>query len=123
MNYENGHEALIKRIKVNAGANLSYQLHYQCSEVWTITKGEGEFALDDIISEVKTGDVLHISIGSKHGIWARTDLEFIEVQAGKELVEGDIVRIFMTWDEVVRHCTKANDVVSIGRSVSRNNCL
>ncbi|TGE31910.1 sugar phosphate nucleotidyltransferase [Desulfosporosinus sp. Sb-LF] len=110
--YENGHEVLTKRIGVSAGKSLSYQLHYLRSEVWTITNGEGEFALDDVIYEVKPGDVLHIPVGAKHGIRARTDLEFIEVQAGTDLVEGDIVRIFMGWDEVEMHCRTASEEVS-----------
>lgn len=109
--YENGHEVLTKRIGVVAGKSLSYQLHYQRSEVWTITNGEGEFALNDVIYEVKQGDVLHIPVGARHGVRAKTDLEFIEVQAGTDLVEGDIVRIFMSWDEVERHCKTAGDGV------------
>ena len=115
--YEDGHEVLTKRIGVVAGKCLSYQLHYQRSEVWTITNGEGEFALDDVIYEVKPGDVLHIPVEAKHGIRARTDLEFIEVQAGSDLVEGDIVRIFMSWDEVEKHCKIAREGVSgVGKS-------
>ena len=95
------------RIGVSAGKSLSYQLHYLRSEVWTITKGEGEFALDDVIYDIKPGDVLSIPVGAKHGVRAKTDLEFIEVQAGTDLVEGDIVRIFMGWDEVEKHCKRA----------------
>lgn len=115
--YENGQEVLTKRIGVAAGKNLSYQLHYQRSEVWTITNGLGEFALDDIIYEIKPGDVLHIPIGSKHGVRAGTDLEFIEVQAGTDLVEDDIMRIFMSWDEVERHCTTAGaGVLDVAKS-------
>jgi len=110
--YENGQEVLTKRIGVSAGNNLSYQLHYQRSEVWTITNGEGEFALDDVIYQVKPGDVLNIPVGAKHGVRASTDLEFIEVQAGTDLVEGDIVRIFMGWDEVEMHCETAREGVS-----------
>jgi len=104
--YENGHEVLTKRIGISAGKNLSYQLHYQRSEVWSITNGEGELALDDVIYGVKPGDVFRIPVGVKHGIWASTDLEFIEVQTGSQLMEDDIIRFFMTWKEVTRHCKK-----------------
>lgn len=97
-------EVLTKRIGVKAGKNLSYQWHYLRSEVWTIVRGNGEFVLDGVIYPVKVGDVLNIPVKAKHGIRAVTDLEFIEVQMGKELVEEDIVRIFMTWDEVEEHC-------------------
>lgn len=103
-NYGEGREVLTKRIGVKAGQNLSYQLHYKRSEVWTIVNGEGEFVLDDQIYHVRAGDVLQIPVESKHGIKAIKDLEFIEVQTGSDLVEDDIVRIFMTWEEVDRHC-------------------
>ncbi len=97
-------ETLTKRIKVFKGKSLSYQMHAKRSEVWAIISGEGDFALNGVIHHVKQGDVLHIPTGAKHGIKACTDLEFIEIQTGSELVEGDIVRIFMTWEEVERHC-------------------
>ncbi len=102
--FEEGNEVLTKRIRVKAGKNLSYQKHFARSEVWTIIKGEGEFALDDEIREVKPGDVLIIPVEAKHGIKATTDLEFIEVQTGSQLIEEDIVHIFMTWDEVEGNC-------------------
>ncbi|UOF91470.1 mannose-1-phosphate guanylyltransferase [Fodinisporobacter ferrooxydans] len=102
--FEEGREVLTKRIGVIAGKNLSYQLHHKRSEVWTIISGIGEFVLNDTIYEVKPGDVLQIPVGSKHGIKAIADLEFIEVQTGSELIEEDIIRIYMTWEDVMEHC-------------------
>jgi len=102
--FEEGNEVLTKRIGVKAGKNLSYQKHYARSEVWTIIKGVGEFALNDEIRVVKPGDVLIIPVEAKHGIKATTDLEFVEVQTGSQLIEEDIVRIFTTWEEVEEHC-------------------
>lgn len=102
--FEDGREVLTKRIGVTAGKNLSYQMHNHRSEVWTIIKGEGEFAFNGEIRRVKPGDVLEIPVGVKHGIKAITDLEFIEVQTGTELIEEDIVRIYMTWEEVEANC-------------------
>lgn len=98
------YEVLTKRIGVNAGKNLSYQYHQYRSEVWTIIRGEGIFAQNDRLRVVRQGDVLEIPIGHKHGLKAVTDLEMIEVQTGTQLVEEDIVRVFMTWDEVEEHC-------------------
>ncbi|ARA98324.1 sugar phosphate nucleotidyltransferase [Geobacillus thermodenitrificans] len=102
--FEDGREVLTKRIGIAAGKNLSYQMHRYRSEVWTIIRGEGEFALNGEIRRVKPGDVLEIPVGAKHGIKAITDLEIIEVQTGTELIEEDIVRIYMTWEEVQDHC-------------------
>jgi mannose-1-phosphate guanylyltransferase len=83
--YEEGQEVLTKRIGVKAGKNLSYQLHYKRSEVWTIVKGEGEFVLNDEIRHVRPGDVLHISVESKHGLKAITDLEFLKYKPDRNL--------------------------------------
>lgn len=104
--FKNGNEVLTKKIGVAAGKNLSYQKHFKRSEVWTIIKGEGEFALNDEIRIVQPGDVLIIPVEGNHGIKAISDLEFIEVQTGTQLIEEDIVRIFMTWEEVEEHCEK-----------------
>ena len=103
--FEEGNEVLTKRIGVNAGENLSYQYHHERSEVWTIVKGEGVFAFNGELRMVRPGDVLQITVGDQHGIMAITDLEFIEVQTGTQLIEEDIVRLYMTWDEVESHCT------------------
>ncbi len=97
-------EVLTKRIAVKAGKNLSYQQHRFRSEIWTVIRGEGEFALAGVIRPVRAGDVLEIPAGIRHGILASTDLEFIEVQAGSQLVEEDIVRVCMSWEEVREMC-------------------
>jgi mannose-1-phosphate guanylyltransferase len=96
--------ALTKKLVIEAGKNISYQSHSKRSEVWTILSGVGEFALDGQLYEVKQGDILRIPTGAKHGIKAISTLEIIEVQMGNELVEEDINRFFMNWDEVIKHC-------------------
>nr|WP_088327676.1 sugar phosphate nucleotidyltransferase [Bacillus cereus] len=106
--YDDGNEVLTKRIGIAAGKNLSYQYHNNRSEVWTIVKGEGIFVLDNDIQVVRSGDVLEIHSGQKHAIKAVTDLEFIEVQSGSELVEEDIVRIYMKWEEIEGVCYSKN---------------
>nr|WP_106784370.1 sugar phosphate nucleotidyltransferase [Lysinibacillus timonensis] len=101
---EEGNEVLTKRIGVRAGKNLSYQYHFHRSEVWNIIKGEGIFVQNDKLHVVRPGDVLQIPVGDKHGLKAVTDLEMIEVQTGTQLIEEDIVRLFMSWEEVEEHC-------------------
>lgn len=100
--------ALTKKIVIDAGKNISYQSHSKRSEVWTVLSGVGEFALDGKLYEVKQGDTLRIPKEAKHGIKAISTLEIIEVQMGEELVEEDITRLFMTWDEVIKHCEEKN---------------
>ncbi|MBF0705361.1 cupin domain-containing protein [Alkalihalobacillus hwajinpoensis] len=102
--YSEGNEVLTKRIGVFAGKNISYQRHGRRSEVWTILKGEGLFAINDEIRLVKAGDVLEVPVGSNHGLKALSDMEFIEVQTGIELVEEDIERLYLTWEDIEAHC-------------------
>ncbi len=106
---DENYEVLTKRIGVIAGKNLSYQYHQHRSEVWTIIRGEGVFVQNDKLRVVRPGDVLEIPVGQRHGLKAVTDLEMIEVQTGTQLIEEDIVRIFMTWNEVEEHCYVLNN--------------
>ena len=102
--YAEGNEVLIKRLGINAGKNLSYQMHYKRSEVWTIVKGEGIFVFNDQLSHVRTGDVIHIPLGAKHTLKATTNMEIIEVQTGSELIEEDIYRTSNEWEEIEAIC-------------------
>ncbi|MCI3927153.1 cupin domain-containing protein [Paenibacillus sp. TRM 82003] len=99
-----GGEVLTKRLCIHAGKHVSYQIHFKRSEVWTIIAGTGEFILDDQMYSVKPGDVLQIPVGAKHSIRAKEDIEFIEVQTGSELIEEDIVRLTMDWEEMMSFC-------------------
>lgn len=102
--YPEGNEVLIKRLAVHAGKNFSYQVHYKRSEVWTIVKGEGVFVINDQLSHVRTGDVIHIPLAAKHTLRATTEMEIIEVQTGSELIEEDIFRALNEWDEIEAVC-------------------
>lgn len=109
------YEVLTKRICIQAGKNLSYQVHHKRKEVWTIISGEGEVAFDGVIYPVKPGDVLQLPVGAKHAIKADTDLQFIEVQTGSQLVEEDIVRLCMTWEEICAVCRVAESEIAAAK--------
>lgn len=105
--YEDGQEMVTKRICIHEGKNSSYHYHNLHDEVWTIVRGEGELALDDYITRVKAGDIIHLPAGKKHGIMAFTELEFIEVQTGVGINDEDFTRLFFQWDEVIEHFNKS----------------
>ncbi len=96
-------EVLTKRIGVHAGKNLSYQKHFKRSEVWTIISGTGEFLHNEVVMTVGPGTVLQIACGDRHGIKALTNLQLIEVQTGSELVEEDVVRLCMNWEDALKY--------------------
>ncbi|HDR7646823.1 TPA: cupin domain-containing protein [Bacillus mycoides] len=101
---KDGDEVLTKRIFVEAGANLSYQKHFHRYEVWTVVSGTGLVVVNKTIRKIKVGDVVQIPKNTLHSVKALTDLELIEVQTGLTLIEEDILRIFLTWDEIQDYC-------------------
>jgi mannose-1-phosphate guanylyltransferase len=98
--YPNGNEVLTKRICILQGKNLSYQYHLLRREVWTVVSGQGEMILDGNVRMIGMGDVIVIPTEAKHSIRAITDIEIIEVQTGSQLIEDDIVRLAMNWEEI-----------------------
>jgi mannose-1-phosphate guanylyltransferase len=92
-----GHKALTKQLVIKAGKSISYQVHNQRDEVWTFVDGEGLLVLDGKAQTVTRGDVINIKKGTKHAVKAITDLIFIEVQSGDDLIEEDILRFDWTW--------------------------
>lgn len=84
----------VKKITVNPGGVLSYQLHYNRSELWVIVQGEAIVKLNDVEYTKVYGDTVSISACDKHNIRneQEIDLIFIEVQTGGYFGEDDIVR-------------------------------
>ena len=109
--YNNGNEMMTKRICIHKGKNSSYHYHLYRDEVWTIVNGVGELALDENITRVKAGDIIHLSANKKHGIRAITDLEFIEVQTGIRLSDDDFTRLFFNWDEMLNSFQKSKVIL------------
>ena len=97
--YADGNHSLTKRITLQPGKNISYQIHHHRSEVWTFVEGEGLFVLDGEVRKVKAGETVIIPVEHYHAIKALTELTFIEVQVGNPLVEEDIERTEWDWKE------------------------
>lgn len=97
--YADGYKSLTKSITLRAGKNISYQIHAHRDEVWTFVDGKGLLLLDDQLISVSRGYVANIKRGQKHAVKALTDLTFIEVQSGEELIEEDITRLKLDWPE------------------------
>ncbi|SDX80666.1 sugar phosphate nucleotidyltransferase [Paenibacillus sp. CF384] len=98
-------ETLTKKVELLPGKHTSYHSHQKRQEIWTIISGQGEFILEGVSTAIQTGDVLQIAAGAKHAIKAITPLEYIEIQIGTELVEADIMRLVVTWEEIIRYCS------------------
>lgn len=97
--YADGRHSLTKSLTINAGKNISYQIHRHRSEAWTIVEGEGLFVLDGVEKRVGPGETVVIPVNHYHALKALTTLTFIEVQTGNPLVEEDIERSEWKWSE------------------------
>lgn len=95
--FEDGFCTLTKRLTLNPGCAISYQRHKFRDEIWTFIDGEGEIVIDGERKPVKRGDTITICKGQLHALLATTQLTFIEVQNGSNLIEEDIERFAFEW--------------------------
>ncbi len=100
LQFSDGYAALTKQLVLKAGGSISYQIHHHRDEVWTFVDGRGLLVLDGVVREVGRGDVVHILKEQRHAVKALTDLIFIEVQSGSQLVEEDIERFEWDWSRL-----------------------
>ncbi len=84
----------IKVIRVNPGAQLSYQSHEHRSEHWVVIEGEGDVIINEQALSVSPGSSIVIPENSKHRIKNTSTkiLRFVEVQTGDYFGEDDIKR-------------------------------
>lgn len=84
----------VKRICVDPGAKISYQMHHHRAEHWIVTKGTAKITLDGKEFILREDESTYIPIGCKHRLAneGKLPLEIIEVQTGSYLAEDDIVR-------------------------------
>ncbi len=84
---EDGMKSLTKRKKIREGERIAYQVHQNRSEVWTVLSGKCIITINDRAHEAFAGDTYSVPAGVKHGLFAVTDTEVLEVQVGKELIK------------------------------------
>ncbi len=84
----------VKHIVVNPDAALSLHMHKQCSEHWTVIKGEGLITCDDNEFKLQVSESTFIPLGSQHRLSnsGEQPVEIIEVQIGDYLGADDKVR-------------------------------
>lgn len=84
----------IKRVSVQPGKKVSYQMHHHRSEHWVVVKGMAKVTIDDKVKFVRPGESIFMNAGQKHGLenTGKIMLEIIEVQMGEYLEDDDIIR-------------------------------
>jgi len=92
---EEGTGYKIKRIVVNPGEKLSFQMHKQRSEHWVVVKGAAKVMIGDKETFVHENESIYVPKLTFHRLENpdRLSLEIIEVQNGEYVGEDDIVRV------------------------------
>jgi mannose-6-phosphate isomerase len=85
----------VKRIHVNPGARLSYQMHHHRSEHWVVLSGIATCTVDGEVVLAGPGHSVDVPQGAKHRLANEGSIELVivEVQRGAYTGEDDIVRL------------------------------
>ncbi len=92
----------IKRLVINPGTKLSYQLHNHRSEHWVVVSGTARVTNGENTYDVHPNESTYIPMSTKHRLEnpGKIPVQIIEVQNGEYLEEDDIVRFE---DDYKRH--------------------
>ena len=82
-------ESMTIKVTLNAGHSMNYHSHRNRDEVWVVISGEGKTIVDGMENRVTPGDVITMSAGCRHTVFAETELKLIEVQLGREISVED----------------------------------
>lgn len=82
-------DSMTLKVLLNAGHRMNYHSHKLRDEIWNIVAGEGRTVIDDVVRQVRSGDIVKVPAGCKHTIIADTNLKVIEVQQGKDINVAD----------------------------------
>lgn len=80
------------KVSMKAGQHMTYHMHNNREEVWTIVSGTGKAVVDGMEQILHTGDVITIAAGCKHTIESITELDIVEVQIGDEIGVSDKIK-------------------------------
>ena len=85
----------VKKLNILPGQKISLQFHNYRDEKWFAIKGKGLVYIEGKKLECKKGSSFEIIKGQKHSLEniGKSNLEIIEIQFGKKVVEEDIVRL------------------------------
>jgi len=78
-------KSLTIKVTLNPGNKMNYHSHKNRDEVWVCISGEGKTIVDGMEQEFTAGDVITMQAGCRHTVFAKTELQLIEVQLGEDI--------------------------------------
>lgn len=84
--------SLTIKVTIKAGDNMNYHSHEHRDEVWVVVSGSGKAIVDGTERQISSGDVIIMKSGSRHTVYAETELKMIEVQIGNDITVHDKIK-------------------------------
>ena len=81
--------AMTIKVILNPGHSMNYHSHKMRDEVWVVLSGEGRTVVDGMEQHISAGDVITMSAGCRHTVFADTELKLVEVQLGTDISVED----------------------------------
>jgi mannose-1-phosphate guanylyltransferase len=81
--------AMTIKVILNPGHSMNYHSHNHRDEVWVVLSGEGRTIVDGMEQHIGAGDVITMSAGCRHTVFADTELKLVEVQLGEDISVED----------------------------------
>ncbi len=78
-------KSLTIKVTLNPGNSMNYHSHKNRDEVWVCISGEGKTIVDGMEQEFTAGDVITMQAGCRHTVFAKTELQLIEIQLGEDI--------------------------------------
>jgi mannose-6-phosphate isomerase-like protein (cupin superfamily) len=102
----------IKRMHVNPGCRLSYQMHAHRSEHWVVVSGIATCTIDGEVLVVGPGLSVTVPVGAKHRLAneGSEELVVVEVQRGAYTGEDDIIRLHDDYGRSESTASPASDL-------------
>jgi len=85
-------KSLTVKVTLRAGNRMNYHSHERRDEIWNIVSGKAVVVIDGVRKSVSTGDIVQLKAGVKHTIIAKTDIQLLELQLGKNISAEDKIR-------------------------------
>ena len=92
--------SLTIKVTLQPGHRMHYHSHLHRSEVWTVVSGTGHAVVEGKARCIVPGDVVSLPPGSRHTVFADTELQIIEVQIGEGIHVDDKVKHMDDFDEL-----------------------
>ena len=78
-------KSLTIKVTLNPGNSMNYHSHKNRDEVWVCISGEGKTIVDGMEQIFTVGDVITMQAGCRHTVFAKTELQLIEIQLGEDI--------------------------------------